>query len=449
MQKHRKSKRQVSSARGARPAVLPAPAELTIERLAHDGRGIGYTDGRITFVEQALPGEVHRVRYVAAKSKYLEAQSEACLAAPSPTRVAPVCGHYTQCGGCQLQHMDDAAQLAFKQQMVQDQCRRAGLVVPAFEPAISAQSQRYRARCRLSINHKGQAFAGFRQKGRSQLVKILSCPVLTTELAALLEPIQAVLAELPPASLGHIELISETSGVYLLLRHVKSLDVQARQKLVELEQATGARLLLQPEASADYQDLQGLPVAPRLAYELAELEAPVHFKPHHFTQVNPVINQLMVSQAMTWLAPQESQVWLDLFCGVGNFSLPLANRVHRVIGVEASTEMVEQASQNAHVLQRQNCEFLVGDLEQSSIYRKFPKYIHGVLLDPPRAGAKGVIEHLAGLKPAQILYVSCDPATFARDAKLLIEGGYRIKKIGVLDMFPQTMHVETMALFEL
>ncbi len=429
--------------------ALPAPAELTIERLAHDGRGIGYTEGRITFVEQALPGERHRVRYVGAKTKFLEAHSEACLASASASRAVPACRHYAQCGGCQLQHMDATAQLAFKQQMLQDQCRRAGLALPELAPAISAESLGYRARCRLSINHKGQAFAGFRQKAHNQLVKIETCPVLSAQLAALLKPIQVALAGLPSSSLGHIELIEEDTKVYLLLRHVKPLDTPATEQLQALAQTTGAQVLLQPEASAEYLALDGQPVEPQLAYRLSEVDGTISFKPHHFTQVNPVINQRMVSQALAWLAPDKSQVWLDLFCGVGNFSLPLSTQVEKVIGVEASAEMVEQASQNARALQRHNCEFVVGDLEQSGIYRRFPKPVHGVLLDPPRAGAKGVVGHLTQIKPAQILYVSCDPATFARDAKMLIEGGYRIKKIGVLDMFPQTMHVETMALFEL
>ena len=448
MRRHRQGSSAGASRRTPKTPVLPPDASLRIERLAHDGRGIATVNGRITFVDQALPGETHRVRFVGGKTKFLEAVSVALESEPAVERAAPLCGHYQSCGGCQLQHLQYSAQVEFKQALVQDQCRRAGVDAGHFEAPVSAAQVAYRSRCRLSINHKGQAFAGFRQKSQTQLIKLQHCPILSPSLESLLESTQNALAELPADALGHLEMIDDTKGVVLILRHVKALDNSAIQRLQQFADEHQLTLLLQPAPESVYLDLQGLQTLPPLSFELPDLAAGVRYQPQHFTQVNRPLNQRMVAQALAWIEPQADQLWLDLFCGVGNFSLPLAQHVKLVVGVEGVPEMVVQASKNATIQGLNNCEFFAADLEVDSIYRKLPKGVHGVILDPPRAGAKAVVRHLLSVSPRQILYVSCDPATFARDAKVLLEGGYRVKRIGILDMFPQTMHVETMALLE-
>ncbi len=422
-------------------------ASVEIERLAHDGRGIGYLEGKIVFVEQALPGERHKINLVGGKSTFFEAVSVALLSPPASSRAAPRCQHYQSCGGCHLQHLDNKSQLAFKEALVFDQCRRNGVVLPAFEAAVTGSPMAYRARCRLSTQHKGPAFAGFRQKNQSQLIKLQECPVLAPNLERLIEPIQTLLAQLPAKALGHIELVDDQSSPILILRHVSEISSDQQDLLSQFASSCGISILMQPESTPNYVDLNGAPTEVELTLALPMLAKPLRYRPHDFTQVNRPINVQMVAQALAWAEPEVHETWLDLFCGIGNFSMPLATRAAQVIGVEGAMDMVQQAEINASIQDVKNTNFYAADLEQSTVYRRLPKQVDGVLLDPPRAGAKMVIPHLAKLNPNRILYVSCDPATFARDASELCNSGYSVEKIGILDMFPQTMHVETMALF--
>ncbi|UTA46279.1 23S rRNA (uracil(1939)-C(5))-methyltransferase RlmD [Simiduia sp. 21SJ11W-1] len=438
-----------------RPARTKAPevrlprneSEVTIERLAHDGRGIGYVDGKVTFVEQALAGESHRVRVIGGKSKFYEAVSSELLSAPAQERAVPSCPHYQSCGGCHLQHMSLDAQIAFKQDLVADQCRRNGVSLPGFSSPLAGAGLGYRGRCRLSVHHKGEAFAGFRQKGQAQLVKIKQCDVLVPSLAKLIEPLQGALSQITARSLGHVELIDDSAGPVIIVRHVADLSEQELAVLQQLADTQSVRLLLQPNAEPALYLVSGEAVSTQFSLSVPGLNAPLAYRAEDFTQVNRQINQQMVAQALNWLPLSRDQTWIDLYCGVGNFSLPLATRVGSVHGVEGVADMVAQAELNARNQGLDNCSFYAADLEQAGIYRRLPKQVDGVLLDPPRAGAKTVVGHIASLKPAHILYVSCDPATFARDAAMLTEQGYKIDKIGIIDMFPQTMHVETMAVF--
>lgn len=430
------------------PQKVCRQADAEILRLAHDGRGIAQVNGKVTFVANALPGETHRVRIQQEKSRFAEADSEQLLSAPAATRVAPLCELYGRCGGCQLQHMGQPAQLEHKQALVLDQLRRAGLIPgpEVLQPVLESDPWGYRHRARLSVQHKGQAFAGFRALGSNSLVKVSQCPVLQPDLNAGLPAIQQVLAQIRPGILGHIELIAEAGQKPLcILRHLDAFTVTEVGQLEQL--SSHYRLLLQPHPEARYFLTDGNPAQPELTIALAGLQVPLRYRASDFTQVNHGINGKMVTQAMDWAAPGPQECWLDLFCGIGNFSIPLAQRAGQVTGVELLDSMVLQARRNAALQGLTNCQFVAADLEQPGRLARIYPQLSGLLLDPPRAGAKWVAENIATLAPAKIIYVSCDPATFARDAKLIVDAGYRLDRLGVMDMFPQTQHVETMARF--
>lgn len=448
---------QPTGRRGFRPAKPKSKAkplnnvltEIVIDRLAHDGRGIGLMAGKIVFVDQALPPEKHIIKMVSQKSKFSEAISESIVGESSPERVAPACAYYASCGGCQLQHLQPEAQLTFKSNLVLDQLRRVQLDIPSEKVAhiVSKNTFGYRSRARLSLNHKGSPYAGFKARANSQIIKIESCPVLDPSLDACLAPLQRALAHIRPEVLGHIEMLKTQPSPVLVLRHVASLTDIERDMLFKLGVEVGAEVYLQPDSSANYYCLDGTKTDIHFAVTVPHVAQPVNYQISNFSQVNPAVNYAMVEQALFWTKPCKDEVWLDLFCGVGNLTLPFSTFVHQVIGVEAIADMVEQANANADSLGITNCRFLAADLEKIESLRQLPKKVDGVILDPPRAGAKSVVENISRLKPRKILYIACDAATFARDAKILVAAGYQIERVGALDMFPQTMHVETMALF--
>lgn len=438
------------STRRRRPAATTAgrQAEAQILRLAHDGRGIAQLDGKITFVANALPGETHQLRIQQEKARFAEAESLQLLGPASVDRVAPACELYGRCGGCQLQHASDRLQRDHKQALVLDQLRRVGLTLDpaAVQPLVADQSWGYRNRARLSIQHKGQAFAGFRALASTSLVKLTSCPVLQADLNAGLPVLQQVLGQIRPSLLGHVELLAEPGAKPLcILRHLAPFDGSELAHLARL--SDHYRLLLQPAAEAEYFLADGSPAEPELSYSLPGLQQPLRYRASDFTQVNQAVNCTMVTQAVAWADPGPEECWLDLFCGIGNFSIPLAHRAGRVTGVELLDSMVSQARRNVQLQGLSNCQFVAADLERPARLASLYPKLDGILLDPPRAGARWLAENIGALAPAKIVYVSCDPATLARDARLIVDAGYRLDRLGVMDMFPHTQHVETMARF--
>lgn len=447
---HRKSQsRRAAPLTSDQKKLLGTTVEVTIERLSHDARGIAHLDGKIIFVDQALPFERHNVKITSVKANFIDSVSIALLSEKSPARVEPVCPHYETCGGCSLQHMDHPSQIAFKSNLLVSQLNRAGVNTEGvrFAPVVEESALQYRHRCRLSLQHRGVPFAGFRQRSSSSLVKIDSCVVLIERLGGLIHPLQTLLLEFRSQVLGHIELLEADNEAILVLRHVLPLNVEEKESLEHFSTQHRVNILLQPQAETKYVNLDGQAVDPDLKLAVPELPEPLLHKISDFTQVNHRVNARMIEQALAWCNPSDNEIWLDLFCGIGNFSMPLATKTKRVIGVEAVPEMVGQAKTNAERLKLENCEFLAADLEQEGVLRQLPKQIDGVLLDPPRSGAKTIIQNLLKLAPQKIVYISCDTATFSRDAKILLEGGYKMDMVGILDMFPQTMHVETMARF--
>ncbi len=424
--------------------------ELLIDRLDHQGAGLGYRSKKPVFVEGALPGEKVVVQNVEQKSKYAKAKLIKVLS-QSDSRVEPLCPHYRSCGGCNLQHLDQDSQLKMKQQSLSQQMRKFAGTTIEQSAAIESSSTEYRRRVRFSckVDKKTQQVSfGFRAKQSSAIVNIEQCPVLTPALQALVIPLRETLLTMSKAQdIGHLELIEADNTCVLLLRVPKKLTQGDKELWLEFAKQHSLSLYLQ-QAEQPLQLLNG--DAPHYQVEHLDLA----FLPSDFIQVNAKVNQSMVKQALDWLELDSDDRVLDLYCGMGNFSLPLANKAHTVIGIEGVPEMVERAANNAAANQLSNAHFLYANLEQYSIASNLARLdaldgsVNKVLLDPARAGAAGAIEQLPELNASKILYVSCNPTTLSRDSKILLENGYRLVKLGVMNMFPQTAHIESMALFE-
>ncbi|WP_207061256.1 23S rRNA (uracil(1939)-C(5))-methyltransferase RlmD [Motiliproteus sp. SC1-56] len=430
--------------RGATPDT---PFEVEAERQSHDGRGLCQHRGKTLFITGALPEERVRVRYRQRRGKYDEAQTLEVVR-PSPQRVEPRCPHFGVCGGCQLQHQAPAAQLAAKQRQALDQLRRLGKVEPeALLPPLDGPHWHYRRRARLGIrcDRKGRPLLGFRQQGSNQLTAITQCPVLEPRGEKLLQALQAQVQQLQrPQALSHLEIALGDEDAALVVRHTAPLADPDRAALEALCQQQGAILCLQPGGPETLHCPNG--AAPRLHYRLQEQTLAFH--PGDFTQVNGGVNRAMVAQALALLDPQPGDRVLDLFCGLGNFTLPLARRAGEVVGVEGAEAMVCRGRENASALGLGNVHFYDADLTADlSRAPWFGAGFNKALLDPPRAGALEVIRQIGSLDIETLLYVSCDPATLARDAGELQARGYSLRKFGVMNMFPHTAHVESMALF--
>ncbi len=431
--------------------------EFTIDRMSHDGRGISEWKSKTLFVDGALTGERVTARLLEEHTRYSEARVDEVITA-SAYRQTPGCIHFAQCGGCQLQHLNVEHQLILKQDAVLEQLERWGGVIPKHIAApITSASEGYRRTARMGVWYEdnGEVTLGFRQRNSKQLVQVDKCVVLAPALNLLLAPLKMWLAELRSVkAVTHIELISgelidSGHGAAVVLRHTKKLDAADLAQLAVLAQQHGFTAWLQGGETSGLKDLSGAPVDPRLHYQLQEFTLELGFHPQDFIQVNPEVNAKMIAQAITWLALKGDERVLDLFCGIGNFTLPLARHCAQAFGMEAEESMVERGRENAARAQITNATFLAADLIKTSenrLYQTCGK-IDVILLDPPRDGAKEIIAILPQLKPKRIVYVSCNPATLARDAKVLVEAGYELDTLGVMDMFPHTAHVESMALF--
>lgn len=416
---------------------------LTIERLAHDGRGIAFEQGRTWFVSGALAQEQVRAEVLAVRSKVVEAKLDQLLQA-SPLRQAAACQYFGQCGGCTLQHLSVAEQLNFKQQAVTELFAKEGLQDLPWQPALHSAELAYRRRARIAVHYQRktkQLSVGFRALASKQIVDIDNCLVLEPVLQQLYQQLLPVLQQLAePQAIGHLELFSGDQSA-VLLRLTQALTEQDQQLLraYAVQQNTQLWWQLDAEPYADQQPQD-------LSFSVAE-GLSLQWRPGDFVQVNAQVNQQMIAQALAWLAPTAESRVLDLFCGLGNFSLPLAQRAKAVIGVEGAAAMVQRAQANAEHNQLTNAQFMQADLTEPLSGAAIGEGFDGVLLDPPRDGAYQLCQYLPKLGAARVLYVSCNPATLARDAAIFLQHGYTLQKIGVINMFPQTGHIETMALF--
>ncbi|HEX4378224.1 MAG TPA: 23S rRNA (uracil(1939)-C(5))-methyltransferase RlmD [Steroidobacteraceae bacterium] len=420
-----------------------------VAALTHEGAGIVH-EGKTAFVAGALPGEQIRFRRQRSHGQHDEALLEEVLS-PSAERVAPRCRHFDVCGGCALQHLDGAAQLRLKEQQLRDTLTRIGRVSPQqWLTPVSGPSYGYRRRARLGVKYverKERVLVGFRERNSNLIAAIERCEVLAPPVDGLIAPLCTLIAQLSIRTrLPQIEVATGDDAVVLVLRVLDPPSETDLELLRAFQTQHAVRIHLQ---SGGIDSIRPLNAAePALSYGLPEAQLTLEFRPTDFVQINAAINQTLVSTAVDLLELDSDSRVLDLFCGLGNFSLAMARRAAQVVGVEGDSGMVERARGNAQRNGLSNVQFHSADLFAD--VRGAPwlagTYSH-VLLDPPRAGAREVLPAVAQLAPRRLLYVSCHPATLARDVGLLVhEHGLRLLAAGVVDMFPHTAHVESLAL---
>lgn len=448
MAKHERGLR-FQPAGGTRANQIPTGKKqrLTIERLANDGRGIAFFEGKTWFVAGSLAGEEVEARVLNAHGKIVEARTERVFQGSAMRRPAP-CVHFGRCGGCSVQHVPHAEQLALKQRMLAEQLQRvAGVEPEQWAAPLTGPEFAYRRRARVAVRWDVKAKrldVGFRAAASQDIVAIDECPVLVQALQPIMMQLPGVLKSFSkPQVLGHVELFWGTSSA-VLVRHTAPLAETDLNNLKAFCHTHDAQLWLHGEG-----DPQPVDASQSLGYRLEPWDLELAYRPGDFIQVNAAVNTAMIEQALDWLAPQADERVLDLFCGLGNFALPLAKTVKEVVAVEGVATMVERATRNAMSNDLHNVAFFQADLSQPLDKAEWAAQgFTAVLLDPPRDGAFEVVRKLKTLGARRLLYVSCNPATLARDTVELLSQGYRLKRAGILDMFPQTAHVEAMALFE-
>jgi 23S rRNA (uracil1939-C5)-methyltransferase len=434
--------------------------EVTVESLDQEGRGVAHVDGKAVFVEGALPGERVAIEVVRRKPSFEIARTVA-IAAPSASRVTPRCPHFGVCGGCSLQHADPALQVAAKQRVLEEALARIGRVrADTLLAPIRGPDWHYRWRARLSVRHvakKGGVLVGFHERKSSFVADMRECHVVPPAISALLVPLRRLIEGLSVRDrLPQIEMaIGERDGVttrVLVLRILEPFAPADEAALRAFADAHDVAFWLQtggPQTAVPFH-----PPHSSLAYALPEFAIAIPFGPTEFTQVNPFINQVLVRRATALLAPAAGERIADFFCGLGNFTLPIARRGATVVGVEGSAALVTRARENAATNGLGNAI----RFEVANLFAATPDSVAALgaldkaLIDPPREGAVELVKSLpaagADTALARIVYVSCNPATLARDAAVLVhERGYRLHAAGVVNMFPHTAHVESVALF--
>ncbi|HHE5698488.1 TPA: 23S rRNA (uracil(1939)-C(5))-methyltransferase RlmD [Citrobacter amalonaticus] len=412
---------------------------VTVNDLDAFGQGVARHNGKTLFIPGLLPQESADVAITEDKKQYAKAQVKRRLN-DSPDRVTPRCPHFGICGGCQQQHASIELQQRSKSAAL------SRLMNHDVTEAIADAPWGYRRRARLSLNFqpKTQQFQmGFRKAASNDIVDIRQCPILVPQLEALLPELRACLSSLQGIRhLGHVELVQAGSGTLMILRHTAPLTAQDNEKLERFSHSKGLSLYLAPQSEI-LETVSGQTPW----YESNGLR--LNFSPRDFIQVNEGVNQKMVASALVWLDVQPGDRVLDLFCGMGNFTLPLATRAASVVGVEGVPALVEKGRENAQQNELHNVTFFHENLEEDVTRQPWAKNgFDKVLLDPARAGAAGVMQHIIKLQPGRIVYVSCNPATLARDSEALLRAGYQIQRLAMLDMFPHTGHLESMVLFE-
>lgn len=438
--------------RNNRRQKLPQdPVEATIESLSHDGRGIARIEGKTVFVDGALAGEQVKFLYTKKRKSYDEARTVEVLTA-SEDRVEAKCQHFGVCGGCSLMHMAPDAQLNLKQQTLSEHLTHFGNVQPQswLEP-LKGPLFGYRRKARLGVKHvpkKERVLVGFREKGTPYLALLEQCEVLDQRVGPRLAELGEMIADLEAYNrIAQIEVAMDDKNVALVFRNLDPLSQQDQEKLIAYGQQNDLWIYLQSGGPDTVTPIW--PENPQLSYAPEE-GLNLEFEPNDFTQVNAEINHTMIQRAMNLLEVSKEDRILDLFCGLGNFSLPLAKRIKEVVGVEGDEALVRHARENASKNDLTNAIFEQADLTQTEL-KDYPWAKAGfnkILLDPPRSGALEVLPQLADLGAERLVYVSCNPATLARDAGELVNNhGYTLVSTGVMDMFPHTKHVESIALF--
>lgn len=425
-----------------------------IESLDHEARGIARLDGKTIFVDGGLPGETVEYASFRRKPNYELAHLVNVLR-PSTARVEPRCPHFAICGGCAMQHMEPSAQLAAKQRVLEDSLWHIGRVRPeTILPPIQGAAWGYRHRARLSVRKvpsKGGMLIGFHERKSSYIADIRSCDILPPHVSNLLLPMRELFSALSIADrLPQIEIAVGERCTAVSLRILQALTAADERLLREFAERHGIVFYLQPKGPDSVYRFHPQS-APPLSYRLPEFGLELEFRPTDFTQVNHAVNQVLVRRALRLLDPQPGERIADMFCGLGNFTLPIASLGAEVVGIEGSPALVERGRESATAHGLGKCvEFGVANLfdcteESIAALGRFDK----MLIDPPREGSIELVKALGPTAPKRIVYVSCNPATLARDAAVLVSlKGYRFVAAGAVNMFPHTAHVESIAVFE-
>ena len=433
-----------------RRKLKPKVYEIDIESLSHEGRGISHIDNKVIFTRGALPGERVVASRTLSRAKYEEADIIEVIKS-SPERIEPKCKVYGICGGCSFQHLSSPNQINAKHDWLQSAFLGQAKVQPKewLEP-VQVESWGYRRKARLGVRYvakKEKVLVGFRERKSSFVTVMSRCEVLHPSLGDNLETLSKCIEQLSiKEHVPQIEVAIAEQGTILILRHLKPLNASDEQILDEYAKKLSITWYLQ---SGGLETIKPLKHSIQLTYALSNHSIEMSFLPNDFTQVNFELNKKMIDLALDLLQLNENDNVIDLFCGLGNFTLPISRYVNSVVGIEGDRGLVERAKANAEANEISNASFYKADLFQDvSGFEWFRgKNYNKALIDPARTGAIEIVELIPKLKVERLVYVSCNPATLARDTAKLVELGFTLESAGVMDMFPQTAHVESIALF--
>ncbi len=437
----------------SRKKLPETPVKAAIASLTHDGRGVAHVDGKAVFVDAALPGEEVEFLYTEIRRDFAEGRVVSVLKA-SGHRVQPECPHFDICGGCTFQHVDSNEQIHIKQTLLEEQLKRIGKVdIPVSWESLTGPHWGYRRKARMGVKYvakKNRVLVGFREKRQSYLADMDNCMVMHPSVGTKLVELGEMIAGLTiREKIPQIEVAIGDEQCVLAIRVLEPPTLDDIERIRAFGKEHNINFCLQTKGP---DTIAPLPDEPEVipSYALPEYGVEFKFRPAMFTQVNYEINRQLVNRVLETLRLTREDHVLDLFCGLGNFTLPMAKYASHVVGIEADLPLINHAKTNALHNQIENVEFYAADLSKDIsdhpwVKRKYTK----ILLDPSRAGALEVIPYFKQWQPRQIVYVSCNPSTLARDAGILVnELGYKLVKAGVMDMFPQTAHVESIAWFE-
>ncbi|MDP3270163.1 MAG: 23S rRNA (uracil(1939)-C(5))-methyltransferase RlmD [Legionella sp.] len=437
----------------SRPEATPHTTKIV--NLSNDGKGVARINGKATFIPGALPDEMVEFHYTRVKKDFDEGRLLSVIE-PSPLRVEPRCAHYQMCGGCSLQHLSEQEQIHFKHDQLLDLLSRFGRTQPQIIlPPLKSAHWNYRNKARLSVRFvekKQMAMVGFRERNNPRYItEISECPVLHARLDADIIPLRRLIDAMEDKHcIAQIEVAAGDDEIALILRNLTPLSPNDEIKIVTFAEAYQYKIFLQPGGPDTVSLFYPPQSSEYLTYQLPQFDIRFKFHPTDFTQVNAALNRSMVNLAIELMALKSSDKVLDLFCGLGNFSLPMAKFCAQVVGVEGSKTMVERAYMNASENRINNVDFYAANLDDvAEVSKLVSQSFNKVLIDPPRSGALEIVKQIDILNPERIVYVSCNPVTLARDTDVLVnQKGYVLIKAGVMDMFPHTAHVESIALFE-
>jgi len=438
---------------GRKHILRDTTATVEITGLSEDGRGIGHLEGRELIIDGALPGETVRFRYTSVRETRGQGVTEEVIT-PSSIRSAPRCPHVTICAGCTYQHINSEAQIEDKQARLARYLDQHNVAPLQWLPPLQSEVWHYRRRARLGVRYvdkKEKTLVGFHEKRNRYIAEIDSCSVLVPELSDLIGELKAVIDTLAcRRTIPQVEASAGDGGrIAIIVRHLEDLPADDRDKLIAFAQKLQLELYLQSGGLETVKKAWPEATPERLSYTLPEYDLELLFHPLDFLQVNADLNRRMIDLALSLLAPTKDDRVLDLFCGLGNFTLPIARRAGYVVGVEGSEAMVSRGYENARHNNITNVEFHAHDLTKELVGAGWAQTgFTKILIDPPRSGALEIVKEIARFKADRIVYVSCNPETLARDAGQLVALGYKLISVGVMDMFPHTTHVESIALFE-